>query len=157
MCTCDRLRFLQVCACWQRAAWAAIPAIPAIPGPAAAANAPGSDPPCPAAARPVAVGETVILLHPALPSVSVSAGMKRGVQQNDSLADGCRPASELRPESLSPRAVPWREAVSSVREGKLPVPETGTRNGRMTPKPVAALAAETRSLQRFTRWTRMVS
>ena len=37
----------------------------------------------------VAVGETVILLHPpSLPSVGVSIGVKRECQQNDSLADG---------------------------------------------------------------------
>ena len=34
------------------------------------------------------VGETVILLHPTLPSVRVSIWMERGCQQNDSLADG---------------------------------------------------------------------
>ena len=34
------------------------------------------------------VGETVILLHPPLPSVAVSIKMERGLQQNDSLADG---------------------------------------------------------------------
>ena len=40
-------------------------------------------------ARPLAVGETsVILLHPPLPVVRVSVGMERGFQQNDSLADG---------------------------------------------------------------------
>ena len=37
----------------------------------------------------LAVGETVILLHPVLPLVGVSIGMKRGCQQNDrTLADG---------------------------------------------------------------------
>ena len=36
----------------------------------------------------LAVGETVILLHPLLPSVGVSIWMERGCQQNDSLADG---------------------------------------------------------------------
>ena len=37
----------------------------------------------------IAVGESsVILLHPALPSVGVSIWMNRGCQQNDSLADG---------------------------------------------------------------------
>ena len=36
----------------------------------------------------IAVGETVILLPPPLPSVGVSGGMKKGVEQNDSLADG---------------------------------------------------------------------
>ena len=36
----------------------------------------------------VAVGETVTLLHHPLPSVGVSVGMTRGVQQHDSLADG---------------------------------------------------------------------
>ena len=36
----------------------------------------------------VAVGETVILMHPTLPSVGVSIGVKRGFLQNDSLADG---------------------------------------------------------------------
>ena len=36
----------------------------------------------------LAVGETVILLHPPLPLVVVSIGMERGCQQNDSLADG---------------------------------------------------------------------
>ena len=36
----------------------------------------------------LAVGETVILLHTPLHLVGVSIGMKRGRQQNDSLADG---------------------------------------------------------------------
>ena len=36
----------------------------------------------------LAVGETVILLHPPLPLVGVSIGMERGCQQNDSPADG---------------------------------------------------------------------
>ena len=36
----------------------------------------------------LAVGETVILLHPIFPLVGVSIGMERGRQQNDSLADG---------------------------------------------------------------------
>ena len=36
----------------------------------------------------VAVGETVILLHPPRPLVGVSIGMERECQQNDSLADG---------------------------------------------------------------------
>ena len=38
-----------------------------------------------------AVGETVILLHLPLPSVGVfNMGEERGMQQNGSLADGCR-------------------------------------------------------------------
>ena len=37
---------------------------------------------------PVAVGETVILLHPPLPLVGVSIAMERERQQNDSLANG---------------------------------------------------------------------
>ena len=36
----------------------------------------------------VAVGETVILLHPPLPLLGFSTGMERGCQQTDSLADG---------------------------------------------------------------------
>ena len=36
----------------------------------------------------LAVGETVILLHPPLPVVGVSIRMERGCQQNGSLADG---------------------------------------------------------------------
>ena len=40
--------------------------------------------------RSLAVGETVILLHPPLPLVGVSIGKNRGCQQNDSLADGYR-------------------------------------------------------------------
>ena len=36
----------------------------------------------------LAVHETVILLHPPPPLVGVSIVMGRGVQQNDSLADG---------------------------------------------------------------------
>ena len=36
----------------------------------------------------VAVGETVILLHPPLPLVGLSIRMERGFHQNDSLADG---------------------------------------------------------------------
>ena len=36
----------------------------------------------------IAVGETVILLHPTLPLAGVSIGIKRGCHQNDSLADG---------------------------------------------------------------------
>ena len=44
------------------------------------------------AARLVAVGGTVILLHPPLTLVGVSIVMARGCQQNDSLADGWRPA-----------------------------------------------------------------
>ena len=39
-------------------------------------------------ARHLAVGETVILLHPPLPGVGISIGMEGGCQQNDSLADG---------------------------------------------------------------------
>ena len=35
----------------------------------------------------IAVGETVILLHPPLPLVGVSIGLQKGRQQNDSLAD----------------------------------------------------------------------
>ena len=43
----------------------------------------------PGTARPrLAVGETVILLHPPLPLVGVSIWMERGCQSNDSLADG---------------------------------------------------------------------
>ena len=36
----------------------------------------------------LAVGETVILLHPPLPQTGVSIGIERGCQQNDSLANG---------------------------------------------------------------------
>ena len=36
----------------------------------------------------LAIGETVIVLHPPLPLVGVSIGMERGCQYNDSLADG---------------------------------------------------------------------
>ena len=36
----------------------------------------------------LAVGETVILLHPPLTLAGVSIGMERGCQQNGSLADG---------------------------------------------------------------------
>ena len=36
----------------------------------------------------LAVGETVILLHPHLPLLGIAIGMERGRQQNDSLADG---------------------------------------------------------------------
>ena len=36
----------------------------------------------------LAVGETVILLHPPLPLLGVSIGMERERQQNDSLANG---------------------------------------------------------------------
>ena len=36
----------------------------------------------------LAVGETVILLHPPLPLEGVSMWMEKGCQQNDSLADG---------------------------------------------------------------------
>ena len=36
----------------------------------------------------VAVGETVFLLHPPLPMLGVSTGLKRTYHQNDSLADG---------------------------------------------------------------------
>ena len=36
----------------------------------------------------LAAGETVILLHPPLPSAGVTIGMERGCQQNNSLADG---------------------------------------------------------------------
>ena len=36
----------------------------------------------------IAVGETVILLHPSLPLAGVSLGLERECQQNDSLADG---------------------------------------------------------------------
>ena len=36
----------------------------------------------------LAVGETVILLHPALPLAGASTWIERGRQQNDSLADG---------------------------------------------------------------------
>ena len=36
----------------------------------------------------LAVGETVILLHPPLPLLGVSIGIKGGCHQNDSLADG---------------------------------------------------------------------
>ena len=36
----------------------------------------------------LAIGETVILLHPPLPLVGVSIDMARERQQNDSLADG---------------------------------------------------------------------
>ena len=38
--------------------------------------------------RSLAVGETVILLHPPLPVVGVSIAMGMDCQQNDSLADG---------------------------------------------------------------------
>ena len=44
--------------------------------------------------RHLAVDETVILLHPPLPSVVVSIGMWRGRQQHDSLADGHRHPTE---------------------------------------------------------------
>ena len=46
--------------------------------------------------RRVAVGETVILLHPPLPLVGVVIWINRGCHQNDSLADGYRRASKLR-------------------------------------------------------------
>ena len=36
----------------------------------------------------MAVCETVILLHPPLPLVGISIGIKRGCHQNDSLANG---------------------------------------------------------------------
>ena len=36
----------------------------------------------------IAVGETVILLHPPLPSAGVSIAMERERQHNDSLANG---------------------------------------------------------------------
>ena len=36
----------------------------------------------------IALGETVILLHPPLPLAGFSIGMQKGRQQNDSLADG---------------------------------------------------------------------
>ena len=36
----------------------------------------------------IAVGETVILLHPPLPLVGVSIAMERECQQNNSLANG---------------------------------------------------------------------
>ena len=36
----------------------------------------------------LAAGETVILVHPSLPLVGVSTGIKRGSHQTDSLADG---------------------------------------------------------------------
>ena len=39
-------------------------------------------------AASVAIGETIILLHPPLPSVGVSIWMERERQQTDSLADG---------------------------------------------------------------------
>ena len=57
--------------------------------------------------RRLAVGETVILLHPPLPSVGVPIGMERGCQQNDrTLADGYRhPFEELPPAQLSRRAL----------------------------------------------------
>ena len=42
----------------------------------------------PYAGRLAAVGETVILLHPPLPSVGVSIRINRGCHQNASLADG---------------------------------------------------------------------
>ena len=44
----------------------------------------GSGPPRPR----LAVGQTVILLHPPLPLTFVSIGMERGVQQNSRLAGG---------------------------------------------------------------------
>ena len=36
----------------------------------------------------LAVGETAMLLHPALPSVGISIGMERGCQQSDRHATG---------------------------------------------------------------------
>ena len=45
-------------------------------------------PPQPRSAPGLAIGETVILLHPPLPLVGVSIAMERERQQNDSLADG---------------------------------------------------------------------
>ena len=43
----------------------------------------------------LAIGETVILLHPLLPLVGVSIGMESERQQNDSLADGwCHPPAD---------------------------------------------------------------
>ena len=36
----------------------------------------------------LAVGKTVILLHPSPPLVGAPIGMEKGCQQNDSLADG---------------------------------------------------------------------
>ena len=63
-----------------------------------AGSAGGCPPPLAVAHRPVhqlrqqrphlAVGETVILLHPPLSLVGVSIVMERGCQRNDSLADG---------------------------------------------------------------------
>ena len=38
--------------------------------------------------EPLAISETVILLHPPLPIVGVSIGMERERQQNDSLVNG---------------------------------------------------------------------
>ena len=43
----------------------------------------------------LAIGETVILLHPPLPSAGVSIQMQKGRQQNDSLADGYSKPSAL--------------------------------------------------------------
>ena len=40
------------------------------------------------AAVDLAIGKTVILLHPPLPSVGVSIEINRGCHQDDSLADG---------------------------------------------------------------------
>ena len=49
----------------------------------------------------LAVGETVILLHPPLPLVGVSIGMKMGCRQDDSLADGYGGLDRIGPGSVA--------------------------------------------------------
>ena len=57
----------------------------------------------------LAIDETVILLHPPLPLVGVSMGMKRGRQQNDSLVRG-----SVSPGARSPFHTPFFASHSAM-------------------------------------------
>ena len=71
-----------------------------------------------ATAARLAVGETVILLHPLLPLVGVSIGIESGCQQNDSLADG-----QARSTPCFPAPPPARPASTNASSSAPPPPQ----------------------------------
>ena len=77
----------------------------------------------------LAVGETVILLHPPLPLAGVSIGMERERQQNDSLA-GTASITVIRPEPPRNEAIPTTAYIPCAPPG----PHTQHASSRETPR-----------------------
>ena len=92
----------------------------------------------------LAVGETVILLHPPLTSVAISMAIERGCQQNDSLADGYPqpPCSQApgRAGHQAPSGARWRrQAGARVRPGAGWCAVGGRPRPRLQSAPIASL------------------